>query len=63
MDKKITISMEFYQELLIDSFIYNRLRVAGLDNWDGYSEAFENYDEELEEYLKKYINENIIKKL
>jgi hypothetical protein len=48
-EKTVTISKEEYESLLEDSQFLAALRAAGVDNWDGYSEAFEYLDEEAEE--------------
>lgn len=43
MSKTITISVEEYNELLDDAEFLNALRMAGVDNWDGYDEAIDIY--------------------
>ena len=44
-DKKISISEEEYETLLNDSILLNCLQMMGVDNWDGYDEAIEQYNE------------------
>lgn len=44
----ITISCKRYKELLDIEAHYWQLRVAGVDNWDGY-EPFQPYKDESEE--------------
>ena len=48
-DKKISISEEEYEALLNDSIFLNCLQMMGVDNWDGYDEAIEQYNEILEQ--------------
>ena len=48
-DKKISISEEEYETLLNDSILLNCLEMMGVDNWDGYDEAIEQYNEILEQ--------------
>ena len=48
-DKKISISEEEYETLLNDSILLNCLEMMGVDNWDGYNEAIEQYNEILEQ--------------
>jgi hypothetical protein len=48
-DKKISISEEEYEALLNDSILLNCLQMMGVDNWDGYDEAIEQYNEILEQ--------------
>jgi hypothetical protein len=48
-DKKIAISEEEYEALLNDSILLNCLQMMGVDNWDGYDEAIEQYNEILEQ--------------
>ncbi len=43
MSKTITISVEEYNDLLDDAEFLNALRMAGVDNWDGYDEAIDIY--------------------
>jgi hypothetical protein len=47
--KKISISEEEYEALLCDSILLNCLQMMGVDNWDGYDEAIEQYNEILEQ--------------
>lgn len=42
----ITIPFLRYEELVRDQDTLSRLEAAGVDNWDGYSFAFEDEDEE-----------------
>lgn len=37
----VTISKKEYDQLIKDSEFLEALRAAGVDNWDGYSYAFE----------------------
>lgn len=46
MTKTITISTEEYQHLKDRDFFLECLEPAGVDNWQGYGEAQEMYDEE-----------------
>ena len=48
-DKKISISEEEYEALLNDSILLNCLQMMVVDNWDGYDEAIEQYNEILEQ--------------
>ena len=48
-DKKISISEEEYETLLNDSIFLNCLQMMGVDNWDGYDEAIDRYNEILEQ--------------
>lgn len=51
-DKKISISEEEYETLLNDSIFLNCLQMMGVDNWDGYDEAIEQYNEILQQEEK-----------
>ena len=51
-DKKISISEEEYDSLLKDSTLLNCLQMMGVDNWDGYDEAIEQYNEIMEQEEK-----------
>lgn len=42
----ITILKAHYQELVEDSRFLKALQAAGVDNWEGYSYAFDYLDEE-----------------
>lgn len=42
----VTISKEHYDELIEDQAFLSCLQAAGVDNWDGYSEAQEMYQNE-----------------
>ena len=47
----VTITEEEYEELIKDSNFLSALQAAGVDNWSGYSEAFDilrEWDEEEE---------------
>lgn len=46
MDEQITISKKEYDQLLRDQRFLNALCAAGVDNWEGYSEAINMMDEE-----------------
>ena len=37
----VKITAEEYEQLLSDSQLLDALRAAGVDNWDGYEQAFE----------------------
>ena len=53
-DKKISISEEEYETLLNDSIFLNCLQMMGVDNWDGYGDAIEQYQEILlQDFLNK----------
>ena len=53
-DKKISISEEEYDALLRDSILLNCLQMMGVDNWDGYDDAIEQYQEILlQDFLNK----------
>lgn len=43
---KVTISKEEYEELKERNSFLERLEAAGVDNWEGYSYAFEDDEEE-----------------
>ena len=43
MSKTITISVEEYNDLLDDAEFLRALRMAGVDNWDGYDDAIDIY--------------------
>ena len=51
-DKKISISEEEYETLLNDSILLNCLQMMGVDNWDGYGDAIEQYQEIVQEEEK-----------
>jgi len=51
-DKKISISEEEYEALLNDSILLNCLQMMGVDNWDGYGDAIEQYNEIMEQEEK-----------
>ena len=51
-DKKISISEEEYEALLNDSILLNCLQMMGVDNWDGYGDAIEQYQEIVQEEEK-----------
>ncbi len=42
----VTISKKEYDQLIKDSEFLEALRAAGVDNWDGYSYAFEILNEQ-----------------
>ena len=53
-DKKISISEEEYDSLLNDSILLNCLQMMGVDNWDGYDDAIEQYQEILsQDFLRQ----------
>lgn len=41
----VTISKREYEELEKDCLLLNALRSVGVDNWDGYDIALEQYNE------------------
>lgn len=45
----VTISKEKYESLLKDSRFLEALKAAGVDNWEGYDDAFDYLDEKDEE--------------
>jgi len=47
--ERITISKKLYESLLKDRKTLRALEAAGVDNWEGYSEAFPSEDEEFED--------------
>ncbi len=44
----VTISRAEYEDLLDESALLNCLRNAGVDNWDGWEYALEEYQEYLQ---------------
>jgi hypothetical protein len=46
MEGTITITEKEYNNLLEDSRLLQCLRNAGVDNWDWYSEALKEFDED-----------------
>jgi hypothetical protein len=46
MKETITIDKEMYDKLIEDSDFLSCLQCCGVDNWEGYSDAQEMYDEE-----------------
>ena len=54
MSKTVTIPEEEYNDLLDDAEFLRALRMAGVDNWDGYDDAIEQYQEILlQDFLNK----------
>lgn len=47
----ISISFSEYEELLDDRFMLHRLLDNGVDNWDGYEDAMEEYYLGVDDYL------------
>ncbi len=45
----VTITKEEYQSLKEDSLLLRHLRAAGVDNWEGWDDAIEQFHEELEQ--------------
>jgi len=43
MEETVTITLKEYASLQDDSFKLNCLENAGVDNWDGYDYAMEEY--------------------
>ena len=52
MDGNVTITKKEYLRLLIASKELSILNEAGVDNWQGYGEGFEDWDETQEEIKK-----------
>lgn len=46
MEETITITKKEYDQLLKDSRFLNALEEYGVDNWDGYGDAFRSLKEE-----------------
>lgn len=46
MEDTVEISKAEYEELLNEVRFLNALRAAGVDNWDWYDVALDNYNEE-----------------
>ena len=44
-DETVTITLEFYGELLDDQILLEALKSQGVDNWDGYDLAIESLNE------------------
>lgn len=44
-DTQVSISLKEYSDLLEDSVFLNCLRNAGVDNWEGYDFAVEEYQQ------------------
>lgn len=55
--KKITITEDRYFELLNKESKLTALENAGVDNWNGYSEAMEDHDD-LDKYKKTLSNKS-----
>lgn len=49
MEETITISKKLYEKLLQDRKTLRALEAAGVDNWEGYSEAFPSDDDDDED--------------
>lgn len=45
MDEMITISKKYFDDLVDDQNLLNALQNAGVDNWEGYDYAMEEYQE------------------
>ena len=45
MDETITVSKTVYDQLCEDQAFLDALRAAGVDNWQGYSEAYKILEE------------------
>lgn len=43
-EETVTISKAEYEELLNDSLFLGCLKSAGVDNWDGYDDAIDEFD-------------------
>jgi len=48
-DKMITITQNEYGKLLNAYYKLNALECAGVDNWEGYGYALENFNEDEDE--------------
>lgn len=48
-DGTVTITLEAFQRFLSDQQELNQLYAAGVDNWEGYSEAVGDDDEDDED--------------
>ncbi len=46
MDEMVTITKSAYRQLVEDSKFLDALRAAGVDNWEGYSEAAQMMEED-----------------
>ena len=46
-DGNVTIPLEVYEGLIQESRMLDALQAAGVDNWEGYSEAQELMEDEL----------------
>lgn len=49
----VEISREEYESLLRDSAFLQELEADGVDNWEGYSLAWEMFEEDFPEYKEK----------
>lgn len=45
-EERISISITRYKQLMDDARFYQCLQMAGVDNWEGYDEAVELYENE-----------------
>jgi hypothetical protein len=52
---KVSVPLSKYLDLLVLAYEYHLLLNSGLDNWDGFEYAFEDYDEEA--LRKKLLND------
>ena len=57
LKEKITIDKTYFDQLKDDSFFLNCLRNAGVNNWEGWDYACEEY-EESEEITEEKLEEN-----
>lgn len=46
LDSFIAIREKEYKRICDDAYCFNRLVAAGVDNWEGYSEAIKDEDED-----------------
>ena len=53
MEELITITKQEYDRLIDDSNFLNRLRAAGVDNWEGFGFACEDEEETEEDIYGK----------
>jgi hypothetical protein len=52
-EDNITITVAEYEELIDDALLLVCLRLAGVDNWQGYDYALEMYHERIDKIEKK----------
>ena len=52
MEGNITVTKDHYLRLKICELELQLLNAAGVDNWEGYGEGFENFEEDKERLRK-----------